>query len=127
LETQHLLDVRQVSVEHEEQAPLSLWPHVLEHANQLLEHDESQQANVVFHILHGPAGVAAAQDWNLHNKTIAILPTSTTPNVSDSEIVNDCPSEWSSSSNSSPIVKTLLQRNNNLGEMLSIAEPTWTC
>jgi hypothetical protein len=125
LETQQLLDVRQVSVEHEEQAPLSLFPHVMEHANRLFEHDESRQANAVFHIMHGPAGVSAAQDWSLHNNTITTL--STAPNVSHSEIVNDSQSEWNSSSNSSPIVKTVLQRNNNLEDILATAEPSSGC
>jgi hypothetical protein len=120
-ETQQLLDIRQFSVD-EKQAPLSLWPHVLEQANQLLEHDESRQANAVFHIMHGPAGVSAAQDWRLRHNSSTILPT--TPNVSDSEIVNDSQSEWNSSSNGSPIVKTVLQRNNNLEDTLAIAEPS---
>eukprot|EP00339_Tiarina_fusa_P001067 CAMPEP_0117026196 /NCGR_PEP_ID=MMETSP0472-20121206/19282_1 /TAXON_ID=693140 ORGANISM="Tiarina fusus, Strain LIS" /NCGR_SAMPLE_ID=MMETSP0472 /ASSEMBLY_ACC=CAM_ASM_000603 /LENGTH=529 /DNA_ID=CAMNT_0004733135 /DNA_START=550 /DNA_END=2140 /DNA_ORIENTATION=+ len=53
VQTQHLLDVRQVSIADDPtNAPVGLWPHMLAQANELFCNDESRQANAVFYLLH---------------------------------------------------------------------------
>lgn len=55
VETQHLLDTRQVYVHNAEDVPLSLWSHAIAQANSLFQCEDSRQADAVFYLLQSSA------------------------------------------------------------------------
>ena len=65
IETQHLLDIRQVSIDDPANVPVGLWPHMLSQANSLFTGDKPRQANAVFFLLHQGAPWFSSQSVSI--------------------------------------------------------------